>query len=532
MEIIFFLIAVLTAVILFIQIIKLKNRNKVLIMSNIEKSTQITDLLLESENLQIELSELAKYRKIKDLDDEALIIVKNANIEAHEILKNATEYAYIVNNDLKQKSKLNKEKSERLMEEAENSIISSVIRAKEIISEAILKADEVSNGAYSAMLKAENLKETVKAMTNIIEGYGNEYLKPSFSLLDNLGEEYNHLEAGKKYQEARKQTFTMIKSGEAATCSYVERIRRTTAINFVLDAFNGKVDSILSNVKKDNYGILERKIYDAYHIVNNNGKAFRDALITEDYLKSRLEELKWAVVFQELKWLEKEEQRIIREQIREEERAKKEYEKAIKQAEQEERLLRQLISKAQEEVYEASQQEKQKIMLRLEELEQKLKQAEERGLRAISMAQQTKAGNVYIISNIGSFGEDVFKIGMTRRLEPIDRVRELGDASVPFEFDVHAMIYSENAPSLERELHKRFMKLQLNKVNPRKEFFKVNLLQIKEVIEELGISVKWTMMAEAKQFKESLLLTEAMKSDKELEDKWEKFQEEAEDNLT
>lgn len=122
------------------------------------------------------------------------------------------------------------------------------------------------------------------------------------------------------------------------------------------------------------------------------------------------------------------------------------------------------------------------------------------------MAQQTRAGHVYVISNIGSFGEHVYKIGMTRRLEPLDRVRELGDASVPFSFDVHAMIYSDDAPSLENHLHKVFNDRQVNKINARKEFFNVRIKDIKSTIEDMSISAHWTMFADAKEYRESLAI--------------------------
>lgn len=123
--------------------------------------------------------------------------------------------------------------------------------------------------------------------------------------------------------------------------------------------------------------------------------------------------------------------------------------------------------------------------------------------RAISMAQQTKRGHVYIISNIGSFGEDVYKIGMTRRLEPSDRVYELGNASVPFKFDIHAMIYSEEARSLENELHKAFEDKKINMLNYRKEFFKVSLDEIENKIKELGFGAEFTKYPEAMQFRET-----------------------------
>ena len=123
------------------------------------------------------------------------------------------------------------------------------------------------------------------------------------------------------------------------------------------------------------------------------------------------------------------------------------------------------------------------------------------------MAEQTKRGHVYIISNIGSFGEDVYKIGLTRRLEPLDRVKELGGASVPFSFDVHAMIYSEDAPALETKLHREFSHFRVNQVKLRKEFFRVNLLDIKEKATEItGNELDFKVTALAEDYYESLKL--------------------------
>src|SRR5690606_1322111 len=237
----------------------------------------------------------------------------------------------------------------------------------------------------------------------------------------------------------------------AATCEYVEKNRRDTAIHFVVDAFNGKVDSILSRSKSDNYGTLEQQIRDAFALVNNNGAAFRNARITEEYLGSRLTELRWATAVIALREKEKEEQRRIREQIREEEKARREIEKALKESAREEEVLQKAMEKVQAQAAKANEEQKAEFLAKLAELQAKLTEAEARNQRALSMAQQTKAGHVYVISNIGSFGEDMLKVGMTRRLEPLDRIKELGDASVPFSFDVHAMIWSEDAPRLEQE---------------------------------------------------------------------------------
>jgi hypothetical protein len=138
----------------------------------------------------------------------------------------------------------------------------------------------------------------------------------------------------------------------------------------------------------------------------------------------------------------------------------------------------------------------------------------------LSMAQQTKRGHVYVISNIGSFGENVYKIGMTRRRDPLDRVRELGDSSVPFDFDVHAMITSDDAPTLEKQLHKHFVLNQVNKVNHRKEFFRATIAEIREELEKLGLQAQWTLVAEATEYRETLAIEKLISSSAEKREAW------------
>lgn len=128
--------------------------------------------------------------------------------------------------------------------------------------------------------------------------------------------------------------------------------------------------------------------------------------------------------------------------------------------------------------------------------------------RALSMAEQTKRGYVYVISNLGSFGENIYKIGLTRRLDPMDRVRELGDASVPFPFDVHAMIFSEDAPKLEATLHQRFSDKRVNMINNRKEFFNVSLKEIADVVAEYNATIEFTLLAEASDYRQTLAIKE------------------------
>lgn len=382
----------------------------------------------------------------------------------------------------------------------------SATRARIIIQTAEAQAEKLAGDALRALADADRLEAAAVAMKNVIEGYGDRYIKPTYALLDELAEHYGFDQAGQDLKAARAATRLMIDQGMAAECDYVEAHRRRTAIAFVLDAFNGKADSILVRLKGENYGTQEQRLRDAFALVNHLGSAFRQARIAPAYLEARLTELRAAAAVQALREREREEQRRIREQIREEEKARREIERALKDAKREEDALQRALRKAQEQVARANEETRALYEARLAELQVKLSEAEARNQRALSMAQQTKAGHVYVISNIGSFGDDVFKIGMTRRLEPADRVRELGDASVPFPFDVHAMIWSDDAPALEYALHRRFLFAQINKVNPRKEFFRVPLGDLRESISALGVDAAWTIAADAAQYRETLAI--------------------------
>jgi hypothetical protein len=295
----------------------------------------------------------------------------------------------------------------------------------------------------------------------------------------------------------------------AASCEYVEANRRETATNFVLDAFNGKVDSILSNVKEDNFGTLEQKIKDSFETVNFNGSAFRNAKINNEYLDARISELKWASTVQALKEKDRAEQKAIREQARDDERAQREHDKAIKEAAKDEDRSRIALEKARIELQGASEQMKAEYEAKYKALEEDYRKKLAETERAKSNAQKTRQGHVYIISNIGSFGEGVYKIGLTRRFNWQERVDELSDASVPFEFDVHGVLFSEDAPALEHLLHQQFDEHRVNLVNTRKEFFNSSLDAIKSSVNSLKHDLKWvqwTIAAGAQEYRESVAI--------------------------
>lgn len=252
----------------------------------------------------------------------------------------------------------------------------------------------------------------------------------------------------------------------------------------VIRTFNIECDFLIEKVNPSNF---ERTLNRITSLASELEKLFFDMRFgfSTTYIQLKLEECKLQFQFRLKKKEEQEEQKLIKEQMREEEKARREYEAQMAQAEKEEKLYQNLLERARTELEKASNEERQQALLKIQTLEQELAEAKEKSERAKSMAEQTKRGHVYIISNIGSFGENIYKIGMTRRLDPMDRVKELGDASVPFSFDVHAMIYSEDAPKLENELHKTFHHNRVNAINLKKEFFHVSLEKIKEETERL-----------------------------------------------
>lgn len=280
-------------------------------------------------------------------------------------------------------------------------------------------------------------------------------------------------------------------------------------VKLMLTAFNIECDLLIGKVSPSSFGRTLERIEKLANRLEKSAATLKCGFDI-DYIELKFEECKLQYQYTLKKQEEVAEQKLIKEQIREEQRAIKEFEKAIADAEKEEKMYRNLLDKAQQELAKATEQDRSEMELRIIILEQQLAEAEAKEERAKSMAEQTRKGHVYVISNIGSFGEDVYKIGLTRRLEPMDRVKELGDASVPFPFDVHAMIYTDDAPALETALHREFNSKRVNAVNLRKEFFNVDLASIQEAVENIaGIEAEFKMTALAADYYESLRLSEA-----------------------
>lgn len=213
----------------------------------------------------------------------------------------------------------------------------------------------------------------------------------------------------------------------------------------------------------------------------------------------------------------REEQRALKEQMRQEAEERKILEQQRKQVEAEEAKYAREIARISEKMDASSEQsEIEKLREQLHKVQEQLAGVQDKRDEIIKL-QNGKAGTVYVISNIGSFGEDVYKIGMTRRAEPMDRVRELGDASVPFPFDVHSFIFSEDAVALETKLHHLLNNDRVNKVNLRKEFFRVSLDRLQALVEECDPSAAFNRTALAEQYRQSQSIDEVPELGAEIE---------------
>ena len=416
-----------------------------------------------------------------------------------------------------------------------------IIKRSSVLQEQSKKAAEsmVAKGHVKLQhleREAESIRETISAIETKREEAQNELDSINQTIALRNDEihllELGYFEAGydledlptyeaalRSLREEQKQMLRMDGSegdrSAAAFCSETIRFNDSVSkgrsmikkiLKLMLRAFNGECDSYIARVTYKNITAMEKRIEASHEQINRLGVSWYCS-ISNRYLKNRIEELRLSYTYEEAKQREKEEQAQIREQIREEERALREIEMAREQAEKDEAKYADMLEKAKAEAQRATDADKDKLNEKISKLKALLAEAEANRQRAISRAQMTRSGHVYVISNVGSFGEHVYKIGMTRRIEPLDRVRELGDASVPFPFDVHALIFTEDAPSLENTLHKRFNQRRLNLENMKKEFFRVSIEEIRDELykihqeEDIQSELRLTLVAEAKQYR-------------------------------
>ena len=271
----------------------------------------------------------------------------------------------------------------------------------------------------------------------------------------------------------------------------------------LLRAFNSECDELVDKVKYNNFDSAYSRMTKACEAISKCGKIMNIAISTA-YFNLKRDELCLALEYRQKKQAEKDEQKEIRDRMREEAKLQKEIEEARKKIQKEKTHYLNALGSLDTQLAAAPENEKAALLTKRNEIVKQLVEIDKSLVDIDYREANAKAGYVYIISNIGSFGENVYKIGMTRRLDPMDRVDELGDASVPFNFDVHAMIFSDNAPALEAALHRAFENRKVNMINTRREFFNVTLEEIEaEVKKNYDKTVEFTRFPLAEQYRES-----------------------------
>lgn len=492
-------------------------------------------LLLTGLSLLLVFSVVLTYITVKRSADRKIKAYRTIDIaieESGKIKEELEHKIYELNKETKESKERNNEAKddlERITAELKNEK-TSLSRLKEESKEVLKLKDRsefLSDQIYKRNKELTDISSKVKSTENelLIKDRDLHDLMGKIDLYSRLDEfvDNGHFEVpdylyetsarfAEEIKKIRNKQKQLIKDKDAVTYPDEVVISDDQSLNnnilngqvkLMLSAFNIECDDLIGKVNPSSFSRTLERIEKLANTLEKSAASLHCGFNIK-YVELKFEECRLQYQFTLKKQEEQEEQRLIREQIREEQRAIKEYEQAVSKAEKEERMYRNMLDKARKELQAASEEERIIAELRISELERQLAEAEETEKRAKSMAEQTKKGHVYVISNIGSFGEGIYKIGLTRRLEPMDRVKELGGASVPFSFDVHAMVYVEDAPALEAALHREFSSYRVNAVNFRKEFFRTSLDSIKNAVERIaGKETEFKTTVAAEEYYES-----------------------------
>jgi len=387
------------------------------------------------------------------------------------------------------------------------------------LSSAKEEEEKAQKNTASAIKKIEKFRPILRAIQNAIDTYDNREFNGDLHI-DTLTNEVDAFisptvvldlqclgmkDLRKRYRQNEKHIEELLKKYEGR---YTTKAN-ATIYKLMVIALQAELQNVLYNIK---FGKLE----DAINNINAvTGKYFDIATSGNQSIASTMKKFigELSYYFQEAVKIEyeyyvqkeraKEEQRAIREQMRQEAEERRALEAERKKIEKEESKFQGQIEQIEQQLSSAEPDKVAQLEARLAELQAQLGSVKERK-DTIANLQNGKAGNVYVISNLGSFGEEVFKIGMTRRMEPQERIDELGDASVPFPFDVHSFIFSDDAAALEHRIHEILNDRRVNKVNLRKEFFNISLDELEALVAELAPTAEFKRTMLAEQYRQSL----------------------------
>lgn len=451
----------------------------------------------EQASLKAQMDELSA----KLLDQKALFEKISNDAKADGVAKAKAENAELSTQNLRlQEQNLLAQKTLDELQEKEAKSQKSAANAEQKVrrSKELLKAIQHANEVFGT-------ENELSSVDDLVHG-ADDLLRPTVTLTLQC---LDMKDLRKRYRENEKNI-------QATFEKYKDRY--TTKANIAIYrlmviALSAELQNVLNNI---GFGKLDDALHDIqeitkkYYVIAAEGNQSIAPTVKKfigelDYYFQEAVRIEYEYYVQ--KERAREEQRAIREQMRQEAEERRELERQQKQIEKEESKYHDQISQLTEQMQQSADDDRTALLkARIEELQKQLAAVAEQKDKIVEL-QNGKAGNVYVISNIGSFGEGVFKIGMTRRLEPMDRVNELGSASVPFPFDVHSMIFSDDAVSLETKLHHILNDQRVNKVNLRKEFFQVSLDDLEKLVGEIAPTAEFKRTALAEQYRQSLSIT-------------------------
>lgn len=360
--------------------------------------------------------------------------------------------------------------------------------------------------------KLDALNKSIEGKKKYLVVLDDEILYQDFGIYTPHYDFCNSDEYNEKLKEIRDKQKLCIKNGQATTGNMGWTVNGSKSQGnkmvkdmqkLLLRAFNSECDELVEKVKYNTYDTYLKRMTSSVDAISKLG-SIMSISITKQYYNLKVEELQLALEYRIKKQEEKEALKEARAEMREAAKLQKELDEQRKKVEKEQAHYQKALLQVLKQMENASESEKAPLLEKKLELESQLNIIDTTLSDLDYREANQRAGYVYIISNIGSFGENVYKIGMTRRLDPQERVDELGDASVPFNFDVHAMIFSDDAPALEAALHRAFEDRKVNMVNQRREFFNVTLDEIKKVVKEnFDKTVEFIDIPDAEQYRMS-----------------------------
>ena len=361
-----------------------------------------------------------------------------------------------------------------------------------------------------------NLDKKIKDLNSQLVNVSDEIMYEDYGLYKPRYDFANSSAYKGKLSEVRSNQKEMIKNGDAGTIFNPMTLDGSEAkgrsmqkknIKQLVRSFNGECEAAINKVTKSNIEMIEKRITRSFEQLNKLNES-NGVRLTANYLDSKLDEAHIALEYALKKEQEKELLREQRQREKEERQAQREYAQERAKYEKDETHFQQAKDLLQNKINNSkSDVEIESLKRKLADLQDKISDIQAKKVKLSDRAENPTAGYVYIISNIGSFGQNVYKIGVTRRLDPMDRINELSSASVPFKFDVHALIFTDDAYKLETELHEYFDKERVNKVNKRKEFFRLNIDEIKQILSKhKELTFDFHEIPDAPEYRDTLLI--------------------------